>query len=146
MPNRVLANEIAKTSERDTRLPYLVKSGLLEAGYNLNAKLNMIILPMEMAVAAALGLPRHLIGGEVGPNEKKEYRSHSDYSGRVAVRVGAAMDDFADILTSNPPQEHDKKPSELSRAKLEKVSSDVYALLIAVGPAFEGKPLKDVPL
>ena len=37
----------------------IIREGLLDEKYNLNHKLNMIILPMDKKVARALKLPRH---------------------------------------------------------------------------------------
>ena len=144
VPNGVLATAILEASKKDQRLSYLIKSGLLKAGYNLNARLNMIILPMEKEVAAALMLPRHLVGGEGGTNEKKEYFSHKDYSTRIADKVKAVIDEYANILTKDPPEDHDRKPSELSKAKLERISKTVYTLLLAAGSDRKGDPLSSV--
>ena len=60
VPNRALASAItdAASDAKDSRLINLIKAGLMKAKYNLNDKINMVILPMERIVAAALALPR----------------------------------------------------------------------------------------
>src|SRR5258708_1967786 len=66
IPNGTLSAAIAEAAEsakeKAAELLNLIKAGLLKAEYNLNDKVNMIILPMQKNVDHSLSLPRHLKG------------------------------------------------------------------------------------
>jgi len=55
-----------------------IRGGLLDEGYNLNHKSNMILLPLGEKVANALRLPRH---------RELAMRSHPTYNDNVATQV-----------------------------------------------------------
>lgn len=62
IPNSTLRNSIVKATKGAPDAEALVmtiRGGLLKEKYKLNAKLNMIMLPLDKAVSKALGLPRH---------------------------------------------------------------------------------------
>lgn len=141
IPNGVLADRIALAAEGDTRLTLLLRSGLLGAKYNLNHKINMIILPMAEEVARGLSLPRHLIGPQkVGG----ETRSHANYSDKVKQRLGAVMDDYKELLEKKE-EGHPAPPDDLSKKKLEKCSADVYDAIKSFGQAHPGQALSTMP-
>jgi hypothetical protein len=78
IPNSTLQKaiaELAKGMHSPGRVRLVVRGRLLEAGYNLNHKSNMILLPMDAEVARALRLPRH--------RQTAFLRSHRAYSGNV---------------------------------------------------------------
>lgn len=142
IPNGVLAHCIAAAADGDTKLTLLLRAGLLGAKYNLNHKINMIILPMAEDVARALGLPRHLIGPQKGGGG--EVRSHTSYSDKVKDRLGGVMDDYKKVLEQKG-EDHPAPPNELSKEKLEKCSQDVYESIKAFGKAQPGAPLSAMP-
>jgi A nuclease family of the HNH/ENDO VII superfamily with conserved AHH len=51
--------DVGKDTPLEADLIRLIRGGLLNEGYNLNDKLNMIILPMCLPASKALGLPTH---------------------------------------------------------------------------------------
>ncbi|MFY0572850.1 AHH domain-containing protein [Archangium lansingense] len=56
------------------KMRLVVRRGLLDEGYNLNHKKNMIILPMDALVAEALQLPKHL-----ATPDHRDHPLYSDY-------------------------------------------------------------------
>ena len=122
----------------------LIRQGLLKATYNLNDKINMIILPLKMADGVILKLPRHLAGDEVGPGEKQEFFSHAKYSQEAASKLKPIMDDYkklADDAVEKSAKKHDLPKFKLSKKKIEHVSSQVYKGIKAAGQTSGGQPL-----
>lgn len=50
----------AKITEQPVRVSNLIQKALLTAQYNINHKLNMLLMPQDKRVADLLGLPRHI--------------------------------------------------------------------------------------
>jgi hypothetical protein len=144
IPNGALKNSINETSDDDERLPNMIRCGLLKATYNLNDKINMIILPQGKVVAEALGLPRHLKGDEVGPDEKGEFYSHADYSRNIESKLVKIMNQYKKVLASAIDESHPKPPDALSKAKLEKLSKDIYKAMKEISPLDAGKALSEI--
>jgi hypothetical protein len=142
VPNAVLNASLEKAANGNSSVTLLVRSGLLGAKYNLNYKINMVILPMAEEVAAALSLPRHLIGKtRVGPSEM---RSHKDYSNNVKKGVDTVMSEYVKIF--DPPQKgHPEEPSKLCRKKLERCSKQTYKQIKAFGVESPGEALARMP-
>lgn len=112
----------------------LIRDSLLRAGYNLNHKMNMIILPMDREVAKALRLPRHLA--------ETTDRDHPRYSEIIKKLLRSVMNDLRkeiDNALANG-EAHDKIKVDLCKARLEKRSETVYNLIIAAAkdPRFDG--------
>ncbi|WP_163786399.1 AHH domain-containing protein [Myxococcus vastator] len=62
VPNEELSiviNSIGKESAKKNEITLLVRKGLMQEEYNLNDRVNMIILPMMRDEAFALALPKH---------------------------------------------------------------------------------------
>ena len=144
VPNGALKNAITNTGQADFRLPNLIRYCLFKASYNLNDKINMIILPQGKNVAAALHLPRHLKGDEVGPDEEGEFYSHKDYSKNIELKLEKVMDDYVDTLDSAPDEQHPEPPTKLSKKKLEDLSEDIYETLKLLGQVCEGRALSQL--
>jgi hypothetical protein len=78
VPNSTLRNAIvdfAKEAPKPDELIIKIRGGLLEEKYNLNEKLNMIMLPLDKEIADALGLPRH--------RQTVSHWNHAAYSNHV---------------------------------------------------------------
>ncbi len=128
VPNRALSDAIQEVADEAEKPPIvrLIKAGLLKADYNLNDKMNMIILPMERIVAAALALPRHLIGDQVGPDQQKEMRSHVNYSAQVEKGVIRIVRPYKDTVLSSIKGVHDIPKYELVKRRLEILSDSIF--------------------
>jgi hypothetical protein len=149
IPNGALNSFIDKTEESDYRLPNLIRQELLIAKYNLNDKENMVILPMERRVANALGLPRHLLRDEGGPNDKMEFFSHADYSREVEGKLRDIVNDYKSLLDASSEEageEHRKAPGQLSKEKLENLSKTIYKEIKTQGAGMGGAALSNMDL
>ncbi len=97
-----------------------VFGGLLDEGYNVNNKLNMIILPMDWEVARALQLPKH--------RKTPQLTNHPAYNGYVFQR----LDEFFDAVRE-AAKEHENPKYEACREKLEKLSDKLYRQIVEAG-------------
>jgi HNH/ENDO VII superfamily nuclease len=78
IPNSILRQailNIGKGMKRPMSVVWDVRKKLLKKQYNLNYKVNMILLPMDLPVGRALGLPIH--------RRRSTDRSHNSYSKNV---------------------------------------------------------------
>jgi hypothetical protein len=129
LPNGVLRDCIneaaAQAGDKGAALRILIRGGLLDAGYNLNHKLNMIILPGDQRVAWVLKLPAHVEKGK---------RAHEEYSAEVSKRVEQVMQDFAQVMAKSV-QAHDAPPNKLDKKKLERISDSFRKAIRAWGKA-----------
>ncbi len=145
VPNGALKASINKTGKTDSRLPNLIKQGLLRGNYNLNHKINMVILPQGQNVARALGLPRHLKGDKSGPNEKAEFFSHRDYSDRVELKVDGIMMDYEELFADYLLEDHPPPPDKLSKAKLDNLAKGIFSKIKGLAKKHGGKALSQIP-
>jgi hypothetical protein len=124
VPNSVLNDSITEAATRDYRLYDLVRIGLLDAKYNLNHMINMIILPKDRNVASALKLPRHL-----HLNQMK----HSAYSRKVKKKVVEIIDAYQKQIKledcKNAPD------VDFDKAQLERISNIMRTAIRAWGVA-----------
>lgn len=143
IPNGALKAAIAEAGKDAKGIVNLIKQGLLKAEYNLNDKINMVILPMESKYGVLLRLPRHLKGDEVGPGEKGEFFSHEAYSDEAESSLEPIMDDFRqkadDAQSSAAP--HDKPDVTLSKKRLENLSQRIYDAIRSAGKDKPGESL-----
>jgi hypothetical protein len=144
IPNGALKNAISETADSDARLPNIIRYCLLKASYNLNDKINMIILPQGKLVAEALGLPRHLKGDEVGPDEEGEFFSHVDYSDTIQLKLDKIMNNYKKSLAEALKEKHPQPPTNLSKQMLEDLSKEIYSALIKLSPQNAGKALSEL--
>lgn len=150
IPNRTLSRAIeeAVKDEEDSRLANMIKAGLLKGEYNLNDKVNMVILPMDKAVGDAMNLPRHIKGHEAGPNEKAEYWNHPDYNTLIQFGLKGVMQDYKKaIKDAIEDEDHEKVPTKLAKQKLEEESDAVFQVIKNPGEynvSFKGDSLDEV--
>lgn len=144
VPNGSLNNAISQAGKN---LANLIKQGLLKATYNLNDKVNMIILPLKMSDGVILKLPRHLAGDDVGPGEKPEFFSHAKYSQMAQTELTDVMDEFkqlADNAVKAKDKKHELPKFKLSKEQIEFISNQIYDAIKAVGLTKGGQPLSKV--
>jgi hypothetical protein len=97
-----------------------VRGGLLKEGYNLNDKLNMIILPMGREESKKLNLPRH---------RETYIFSHDRFSAHIESEMEKVM----------KPMHQNVVQCQLTayvdiRAKIEKISTTLYPQILHAGP------------
>ncbi|HSP80434.1 MAG TPA: AHH domain-containing protein [Myxococcaceae bacterium] len=124
IPNSTLSTTIASffgdTSEGGSpELVFVVRGGLLSAGYNLNHLSNMIILPLDTTVARVIRLPRHR-------TLPKMY--HGAYSGYVGSELEHIISEYAeDLVEHKSPRYKDFKDGLL------KLSERLYEAITEAG-------------
>lgn len=150
IPNSTLSKAIneAVKDEDDARLANMIKGGLLKGEYNLNDKVNMVILPMDKAVGDAMNLPRHIKGHEAGPNEDDEYWNHPDYNRLIQRGLKGVMADYKKaIKDAIDDEDHEKIPTKLAKEQLEEASDAVFQVIknpAEYGVSFQGDSLDEV--
>jgi hypothetical protein len=146
IPRSVLQDELLEAGKDDSRVTTLITQGLLMATYNLNDKKNMIILAMDRAVSEALGLPRHLLGHEAGPNELegREEMDHPDYSRRVRMMIRPVMNQYKKLVMEKLKNAHPDPPDALAKEQLERVSETIYRSILVAGKFMRGKSLDEL--
>jgi len=99
VPHGELRDAINKVGpgKHKTKIRNLIRGGLLDELYNLNHKLNMIILPLDKNVAAKVGLPRHRVTTAV--------RSHKAYSKYIKGKLSEIL-----VPVKKDEAEHFKEP------------------------------------
>ncbi|MFL5349708.1 MAG: AHH domain-containing protein [Hyalangium sp.] len=101
-----------------------VRGGLLDEGYNLNNKKNMIILPMDREVGLTIGLPKH--------RKTQDHRSHSAYSKYVRQQL---VEILGKIRAAS--KEHEAPDYKACKEDIEKLSGHLYEAIIAAGEAMK---------
>jgi hypothetical protein len=143
IPNGALKTSIVTAGKKRAGLTNLIKQGLLEAKYNLNDKVNMILLPMKAYHARKLGLPRHLKG------DKNETRSHPVYSKQAETKLAPIMDDYAAKAAAaldKTKGKHVNPKATLTKAQLEDLSDSLFSMICIAGsePDNLGKSLSEL--
>lgn len=137
VPNGVIAEGIDKASGDDGDVYDMIRIQILEDKYNLNFKDNMMILPMDMTVAAALRIPRHLSGADVVGGAGRP-RSHPKYSAFVQKKVNKSIADFVSEIDKSDSDHVEMEFSGDIKESLEAISELMRGLLIAYGKSSPG--------
>ncbi len=128
VPNSTLRNAIvdfAKSVQEGSKLIVTLRRGLLTEQYNLNAKNNMIMLPMDKVVADALGLPRH--------RKRPTDFNHSVYSEHVALQLEKLFSQLQQELL-----DHKKPKYSNLKKRIEDLSEQLYTLILQTsGPSLD---------
>ncbi|AKQ68862.1 hypothetical protein A176_005774 [Myxococcus hansupus] len=127
---------VGKGHRLEGRVVLLVRGGLMDEGYNLNAALNMIILPMDRKVSSALRLPRH--------RKTRMTRSHQGYSKNVRLLLDAV---FAPLQAKVEKCKGKLPAYRKCRRKIERISRDLYPKVIDAGAQMGGRSqaIDDMP-
>jgi hypothetical protein len=112
VPNSTLAGAIANVGEGAYTI--VIRCGLAGEKYNLNDKKNMVMLPMDRPVSAAMRLPRH--------RQTAAIRSHGGYSKHVAGRVQKILNPLEQQLKNHEPREY-----ESVKAAIEALSEELFS-------------------
>lgn len=129
--------------------PMIIRSCLLEAKYNINHKINMIILPQDKEVGEVIKLPRHLIlleegdGDDVDVELRKEMMSHVEYDSFVKGKLVEIFKGYKQRVASKKCDAPAPKP-QLAKEKIEEVSEDCLKAILGFGAISGGEPLSDI--
>jgi hypothetical protein len=144
-----MIDETGKGEGANPDCPMIIRSCLLEAKYNINHKVNMIILPQDKEVGEILKLPRHLILLEEGDGEdvdaelRKEMMSHVEYDRFVGEKLRGVILGFKKRVAEKTCESPDPKPT-LSKKQIEKVSLACFNAILGFGSISGGQPLSDI--
>ena len=142
IPNSVLNGAIRTAAKVSERLYELVRTGMLTGKYNLNHKVNIIILPMQKVVANGMGLPRHLAGKKPEPGQKVEVANHAKYNDKVRTKVNNIIATYANKVDQ---KEHDAELPEFNKEQLVKYSGKLYTGLTTWGKVARGQAVNMMP-
>lgn len=108
--------------------PFLEK-GLLKAKYNINHKINMLLLPQDKEVAKILDMPRH-IQFKVGDDSEivASAFNHPVYNAMVKDDLKKIIKEYAEIVKEKKCEAAD---FELDKTKLEQLSADLLNLALS---------------
>jgi len=128
----------------ESGVAHIMRPALLKAKYNINHKINMIILPQDREVAKILNLPRHLVLKEVG--RQPEYADHPMYTRKVRIKLEKIVNSYAKaVREANKGKPHGKVRPDLDKKKLEELSKSCYSTILNFGKLNGGAPLDDIP-
>jgi hypothetical protein len=124
----------------------LLKQALLRAKYNINHRVNMILLPQDKEAGRALGLPRHLVL-EDGPEglEPNPKFNHVAYTANVLVGLSRVINEYKTACDQELGKKCKTPEFELSKERLEELSAQCYETVIAHGARSPGAPISAMP-
>jgi hypothetical protein len=138
IPKGTLKEEITKQDEEG--VSDLIQQCLLEAKYNINHKINMLLMPQDREVANLLGMPRHLQlqhddgGVEIAIGNHPVW---NQYVGDVENGLKKIVRDYAKICKDAIDAKKKKHPlpkPELDKKKLEALSERLLKFILEGGP------------
>jgi hypothetical protein len=148
IPDSALQKEFSEADKSDSRASALIAQGLLMAAYNLNDKANMIILPIDRAVAESLGLPRHLLGHERQPDSEepssRRETDHPDYTRRVRIMMRPVMSQYKRLVLEKLKEDHPEPPDALAKEQLVRISKAIYRAITTGGKFMRGQSLDEL--
>lgn len=130
--NAELRNALSMAAEGikpKDKVMLMMRAGLMNEGYNLNHKVNMIILPMSLGPVEVLGLPRH--------RKTVEHRNHPAYSKYIKKELHKAFGWLQEAA-----KKHKLPPYKKSKSIVETVSKVTYKKLLVAGLKIKKNELK----
>lgn len=115
VPNSTLAQAIASVDNGTYTV--VIRHGLASESYNLNDKKNMVMLPMDAAVAKAMRLPRH--------RQTATTRSHQGYSRHVLNRLTEIFNELAEQLAM-----HEAPKYKSVKKDIEALSENLFTAIV----------------
>ncbi|MBM4061839.1 MAG: hypothetical protein FJ265_12200 [Planctomycetes bacterium] len=119
---RAAIDDVGAETPLAAELTLLIRGGLLDEGYNLNDKINMVILPMCRKASKALKLPRH--------RRTPEHRSHRAYSALIKELLDKA---FTVLKPTTTQCETKKIAYRKTRSRIENISKTTCPKVLAAG-------------
>lgn len=106
--NNTILNELEENAQ-------LCRGALLSVKYNINHKINMIILPQDKEVAAILNLPRHLVLKE--PGRTPQCTDHAMYTKTVKTDLLKIINSYKRIVGDAVGEDHTNPKPKLDKIK-----------------------------
>ena len=136
VPNAILRDTVMDFSKDVEGMQDLIFKGLLSEEYNINDKVNMIVLPTKGKDGRAIGLPIH-------PN------NHESYSANMRGLVDASVDAIYSPVIPDMEKlakEHEIPEAENLKADLETHSKVLYESIWAYGATIKEESAASVAL
>jgi hypothetical protein len=135
--------------EQPSEVANLIQQALLEAKYNVNHKVNMLLMPQDKEVAALLGLPRHIqLKEDDEPDLEAMCTDHPVYNEMVkTMRSGLSkiIGDYKEIcddaIKKAKDEGHKVPNAKLDKSRLERLSRTLLKMLLDAGAAGTGKAI-----
>ncbi|HEY4121080.1 MAG TPA: hypothetical protein VGM56_24620, partial [Byssovorax sp.] len=118
-----------------------VRIGLLDAEYNINHMINVIILPERKEVGRQLELPTHTRPSKGDPNTRVP--CHDEYDALVQQGLRPIINKYMRLLSgaAQTKAKHPASPDALARAQLERLSDEMRQKIFRWGVRKPGAPL-----
>lgn len=123
----------AMAGENSDDMRNIVVIGLLrDEKYNINERVNMVILPLRRIHSKKLGLPRHFHGKQ---------KDHPDYRELANTWLLTAIPNKYRSLASDVEERghNSKKPPPQIKALVEKISHSIYEAIVSLSAVHRGK-------
>jgi hypothetical protein len=140
IPKGTLKESITKEDTDNPGVSDLIQQCLLEAKYNINHKVNMLLMPQDLEVANMLGMPRHLQLQEKDGSVQIAVGNHPVYNEYVSKAEGGLnkiVQDYAkickDAIADAKKNEHPLPKAELDKKKLEALSEQLLKFILGGG-------------
>jgi hypothetical protein len=126
----------ARILQEDVKVSNLIQQCLLEAKYNINFKINMLLLPQDREVAKILNIPRHLQLTHPDGSVKIEVANHPVYN-QLALEVDDGLNDIIKSYATTCKNAlkkvagtHNKPNAKLDKTKLEDLSDVLLKMIL----------------
>jgi hypothetical protein len=121
---------------KEAGIPQMIQSSLMKAKYNINHKLNMLLIPQDKEVANILGLPRHLQQKEGDATVSPQVTDHPRYTDLVKSKLEKIIEDYASICLKaqkEKEKKHDTPDPDLDKKRLESLSKSLLKMVLNWG-------------
>lgn len=113
----------------------LIEAGLLRAEYNINHKINMLLMPQDKEVGAILDMPRHIQNKDGdAPNIKSACTNHPVYN-EMVINLKQGLRPIVNEYKKNVKEAQkakcEKPDYKLNKSKLEELSKDLLDIILA---------------
>lgn len=124
----------------------MIQRGLLDAKYNVNHHINLLLMPQDREVAAHIGILRHLqLKDEDGYMVSPQVGNHPEYNRIVEQKLNLIVNDFNKIVeeanTKADPEKHQVPKFTLAKKKLEKLSDKMFDWIVTNSKTSAGQSL-----
>ena len=123
----------SKGVEPENSILQMMRGGLLKEKYNVNDRVNMLILPMDVEATKRLGLPLH--------RKTVDHRNHTAYSTFIESKLQEAFS-----WLQSAADKHEVPPYQATKEKIETLSERTYTNILLTGEALKGLDGGDLDL
>ncbi len=124
----------------------MIQRGLLDAQYNVNHHVNMLLMPQDREVAAHIGILRHLQQRDQdGYMTSPQVGNHPRYNSLAEKKLVSIVNDFNEIVVEAnkkaDPTKHQVPKFRLSKKKLEDLSDKLFDWIVTHSATHAGESI-----